>query len=165
MFVNAAMKKEEQWSRSYLQKMIDSQSITAADYHGNGSIVLSCFFKGMSQSMTTEKVLSPGTQEHSDFLELVAPFQRGETKYFWDCAAEGSTERTAEDVRYAIESCYYQKAELLPSGDLKLCKWSDVAKVWHEDHYRAETEQAKTILEITGPLKVGEVHEFKPSSD
>ena len=164
MFVNATMKKEEQWSRSYLQMMIDSQSITAADYHSNGSIALSCFFKGMSQSMTSEKILSPGTQEHSDFLELVGPFQRGETKYFWDYAAELSTERTAEDVRYAIESRYYQRAELLPNGDLKLKKWSDVAKVWHEDLYRSDTEQAKTILEITAPLRVGEVHELKPSS-
>lgn len=159
------MANKVQWSKQYIKELLDNQNITSAKCESDGSIALSCFYKGRSQFMTPEKILLPESQELSDFLDLVGPMRIGELKIFWDYQKESQDEPVAESIRAAVSSGYYSKVELLSDGSLKVHAWNDLTESLLHKIFPGDSQEASAILEITGPLKVGEVHEFKPSSD
>lgn len=158
------MANKVQWSKQYIRELLDNQNITSAKCESDGSVALSCFFKGRSQFVTPEKILLPESQELSDFLDLVGPMRVGELKIFWDYQKESQDEPVAESICAAVNSGYYSKAELLPDGSLKVHAWNDLTESLLQKIFPGDSQEASAILEITGPLEVGEVHEFNPGS-
>lgn len=149
-----------QWDRSYMQKLLDTLTITSAECKQDGSIHLSCSAKGTSQVVALDKILPPDSSEHADFLAIVGPMYAGELKLFWDPRKEAFEKPSAEEIRSAIESGHYRKVELLSDGALKVHVYDSAADSHRYKIFFAHTEQASAILDLTGPLEVGVVYEF-----
>lgn len=149
-----------QWDRSYMQKLLETLTITSAECKQDGSIHLSCSAKGTSQVVALDKVLHPGSNEHADFLAIVGPMHAGELKLFWDPRQEAFEKPSTEEIRSAIDSGHYRKVELLSDGALKVHVYESASETYRYKIFFADTEQACAILDLTGPLAVGEVHEF-----
>lgn len=149
-----------QWDRSYMQRLLDTLTITSAECKQDGSIHLSCCAKGTSQVVAFDKILPPGSSEHADFLAIVGPMYAGELKLFWDPRKEAFEKPSAEEIRAAVDSGHYRTVELLSDGALKVHVYESATESYRYKIFFADTEQARAILDLTGPLVVGVVHQF-----
>ncbi|HMO23032.1 MAG TPA: hypothetical protein PKD05_14070 [Candidatus Melainabacteria bacterium] len=71
---------------------------------------------------------------------------------------------TIEVIRPMLEDGSFRKAVLLEDDSIDLYRVSKFVDSPQVLNFKGK-EHIELILEITGPLKVGEVHEFKPTSE
>ena len=151
------------WDRAYMQRLLDTLTITSAECKQDGSIHLSCSAKGTTQVVALDKILLPDSSEHADFLSIVGPMHPGELKLFWDPRKEAFEKPSAEEIRAAVDSGHYRKVELLSDGALKVHVYEGATESYRYKIFFADTEQARAILDLTGPLALGVVHQFAGS--
>lgn len=154
-----------QWDRAYMQRLLDTLTITSAECKQDGSIHLSCSAKGTTQVVALDKILLSDSSEHADFLSIVGPMRPGELKLFWDPRKEAFEKPSAEEIGAAVHSGHYRKVQLLSDGALKVHVYESATESYRYKIFFADTEQARAILDLTGPLALGVVHQFAGSDE
>lgn len=159
------MKDLTVWTEDFVKSLVEHGMILTTGCNKDGSIAVQYLLQGRSQSMVLTKVVHPGTREYDAVQSVLGPLGSGDIKVFDTVFGDSSPNYSPEEIRVAILNGHYKKAQVQANGDVKVFFYNDLDSQWDEHSYLADTVQASAILEITGPLKVGEVHEFKPSSD
>lgn len=159
------MNDTSDWTEGLIRTLIESNLMMMARCDEHGSIVVKYMISGRGPSVVCEKVLALGTSEFDAAQAVLGQMKPNELRMFELPETEKTPSLTKEEVQVAISIGEFKKAELLPGGDLKIHVWNEFVDDWSHQLFRADSEQVQAILEITGPLNVGEVHEFKPGSD
>lgn len=99
-------------------------------------------------------------------LEIIGPFKPGDIYFFEELwGGEQWEEIYATDIlRPKLEDGSFLKAVLLEDGSIDLYRISQIEETPQVLNFKGK-EHVAVILEATGPLKVGEVFEFKPFFD
>lgn len=99
-------------------------------------------------------------------LKITGPLEPDQVHFFSTAFDNASWEEvfTIEVIRPMFEDGSFRKAVLLDDGSIDLYRISKLEEALQILNFKG-AEHVAAILEATGPLKVGEVYEFKPSTD
>ena len=159
------LKDSSVWTEGLVRTLVRGKLMLMARCHENGSISAKYMISSRGRSIVYGKEMAPGTSEYEAVQAVLGPMRPCQLITFDLPDVKELVEYSPEDVRVSILRGYFKKAELLNDGDVRLYHWNDFLDDWSHQLFPSNSKQAQAILEITGPLKVGEVYEFKPSSD
>ncbi|MBI1270292.1 hypothetical protein GC174_07660 [bacterium] len=97
-------------------------------------------------------------------LKITGPLEPDQVHFFSTAFDNAPWEEvfSIEVIRPMLDDGSFRKAVLLDDGSIDLFRNSQNQETLQVLNFKG-TEHVAVILEATGPLKVGEVHEFKPS--
>ncbi len=159
------MKDASVWTEGFVRTLVKGNLMLMARCDENGYISAKYMMSSQGRSIVYEKELAPGTSEYDAVQAVLGPMRPNELKTFDLPDVRESVEYSSEDVQTSISRGYFKKAELLQDRGVRLYFWNDFLDDWSHQLFPANSEQAQAILEVTGPLEVGQIFEFQPSTE